>query len=436
MQQILLNLVAAAPPPQTGSSSANQTSSAKDAGPSFDSFLTARMREHSESDRDDPAADPAQMQQAQNAAAAAAAQQAQPNSPPQQPAQSDPATGNVAAVASDVAALDEQAAAQTAVQAAINAVMQELVDGSAAAADPTQTEFASQLQNSMSAKTTPVVPAATDLSAEIAPPEAAAPAVQTTATMAAPGSQQTLAVDTSKNDPIPTTEDLVKELDSSAQKSNAAADAAWKTDAQTKPTADAQSQAKSVEEIRGAIAAKPTEKVKADESLPNMAALSGAKSAVTVYENKSIDPARLAEGHPLTLTQQVGEGIESMTRTGQNSLRLQLNPPDLGRIDLRLTSSSDGVRVSITADAAATGRLLERNLDDLKTALSNAGVSVLGLSVGQGTTQQQNANAFSDAREGPVFAASAIPSADGKEADVATSAPGRGLSSSNIDYRI
>jgi flagellar hook-length control protein FliK len=159
-----------------------------------------------------------------------------------------------------------------------------------------------------------------------------------------------------------------------------------------------------------------------------------AKAAFTKYETQETGPARLAEGRSTEFVQQLARGAEQLQRSGQTSLRMQLYPEDLGRINLRLTGSSEGVRVSITADLASTGSLLERHMGDLKQALSESGVTVLGLAVGSGQDQRQHgADSSARGKDGGAFAPSGEPAAEKREASVM---PGRSSSSSYIDYRI
>ena len=160
-----------------------------------------------------------------------------------------------------------------------------------------------------------------------------------------------------------------------------------------------------------------------------------AKSVLSTYENKAVDPARLAEGRPTQLLQQVSQGLETLQASGKTSLRMQLYPDSLGRVDLHLTNTSDGVRVTISADLASTGKLLERHLDDLKNSLSHSGVNVVGLAVGHGNEQRDaNSQTSQHGKEGPIFAPSAV-SAPAQEEESTTST-GRSLTSSYIDYRI
>jgi hypothetical protein len=90
----------------------------------------------------------------------------------------------------------------------------------------------------------------------------------------------------------------------------------------------------------------------------------------------------------LEVARQVAQKVCDMAESGKASLRLQLYPEKLGRIDLHLVSGVDGLQVTITAGQALTGQLLEGHLEDLREALSRAGVQVNGLQVGVGQDQR------------------------------------------------
>lgn len=107
-------------------------------------------------------------------------------------------------------------------------------------------------------------------------------------------------------------------------------------------------------------------------------------SAVTA---KPIEPARLAEAHRPEIVQQVARELEIFGKSGQTSLRIQLYPEQLGHIDVRLVSKSDGVQIVIHADQASTAFLLQRDLNFLRESLVQAGVNLSGLTVGHGQPQ-------------------------------------------------
>jgi hypothetical protein len=92
---------------------------------------------------------------------------------------------------------------------------------------------------------------------------------------------------------------------------------------------------------------------------------------------------------------QVQRGLEALTHAGQATLRLQLEPEHLGRLDLQLTTSTEGVRVSIVADHPIASHLLETHLADLRQTLTDAGLTIAGLSV---SLNMDNGPAFNMAK--------------------------------------
>ncbi len=102
--------------------------------------------------------------------------------------------------------------------------------------------------------------------------------------------------------------------------------------------------------------------------------------------------ARLSETRPAEVLPQIQRGVESLVHSGQTSLRLQLHPDHLGRIDLQLTASANGVRVSLVADQSHTSQLLERHLADLRQTLADSGITIAGMSVGLSAQQGQAFN--------------------------------------------
>lgn len=119
-----------------------------------------------------------------------------------------------------------------------------------------------------------------------------------------------------------------------------------------------------------------------------------APPAMTAAPQVNFEPARLAEAHspavaarPEIVLPQVLRGVEGLARSGATSMRLQLHPENLGRIDVQVTTNADGLRVSLTADTAATGGLLQQHLADLRHSLSESGLSLQALSVGIGQGQ-------------------------------------------------
>jgi flagellar hook-length control protein FliK len=100
------------------------------------------------------------------------------------------------------------------------------------------------------------------------------------------------------------------------------------------------------------------------------------------------EPARLAEAQSTEVLRQISRQIAGSSQTGSQTIRIQLHPEDLGQIELRITSSSQGTQVSLIADQAATGKLLETHITQLKQTLTDAGIQMANVHVGQQAPQQ------------------------------------------------
>lgn len=95
------------------------------------------------------------------------------------------------------------------------------------------------------------------------------------------------------------------------------------------------------------------------------------------------EPARMAEARGSEVVKQVAPQLEMMAKSGTRTLTMQLNPAELGQIDLRLTASGGTVRITMHASQSATNDLLESQLNQLRQNLANAGVQISDLNVGQ-----------------------------------------------------
>ncbi len=87
--------------------------------------------------------------------------------------------------------------------------------------------------------------------------------------------------------------------------------------------------------------------------------------------------------------QQVNTGIKEMVQNGETSLRMQLYPEGLGRVDMHLVSGKNGTQIFLSADNPSTSRLLEQNLSQLQNSLGQAGVQIGSMSVADQNQQRQ-----------------------------------------------
>ncbi len=151
---------------------------------------------------------------------------------------------------------------------------------------------------------------------------------------------------------------------------------------------------------------------------------------------KPIEPARLAEAHRPEIVQQVARELEIFGKSGQTSLRIQLYPEQLGRIDVRLISNADGVQIVIRADNPSTASLLERDLNFLRESLVQAGVNLSGLTVSDGQAQTRSdltqSEFHSPRRNGERLGDSSVQSNQAERSAERSWSD----SSSTLDYRI
>ncbi|KAA3648399.1 MAG: flagellar hook-length control protein FliK [Chloroflexi bacterium] len=104
--------------------------------------------------------------------------------------------------------------------------------------------------------------------------------------------------------------------------------------------------------------------------------------------------ARTAEARPVRILEQISSTLETLVDRGQTSLRLQLHPEHLGRIDLKLNSGNDGVQVWITPDASSTSQLLQAEVQQLKQSMQEAGVTLTDVNIGPGSQQREAPKPF------------------------------------------
>lgn len=96
---------------------------------------------------------------------------------------------------------------------------------------------------------------------------------------------------------------------------------------------------------------------------------------ITTVQNKSTQSS--------SVMTQVDQTIKDMMSEGQKTIRLQVSPENLGKVDIKLISGADGMQVILTAEKPGTGKLLESNLSQLQQSLMEAGVTIGHMSVSQ-----------------------------------------------------
>ncbi|MFT4512066.1 MAG: flagellar hook-length control protein FliK [Planctomycetota bacterium] len=123
-----------------------------------------------------------------------------------------------------------------------------------------------------------------------------------------------------------------------------------------------------------------------------------APSVQGAYSARSAAQAQLLEQARDSVFKQImmklhGEGGE---------VRMRLQPPDLGQLDLRMTvEGGNKLSLTISADRQDINSLLQRHLDELKLALQESGLEITGAEV-QTRSEFESQQAQRDAAEGGV----------------------------------
>jgi flagellar hook-length control protein FliK len=82
------------------------------------------------------------------------------------------------------------------------------------------------------------------------------------------------------------------------------------------------------------------------------------------------------------------------------SMRLLLNPKELGEIEVRMIRNTEGVSVTFFAEQANTARMLETQMNQLRQSLKDAGVQLTDLNFSQHDQPKQEGGFL---RQGPQF---------------------------------
>ncbi|RLC18646.1 MAG: flagellar hook-length control protein FliK, partial [Deltaproteobacteria bacterium] len=79
---------------------------------------------------------------------------------------------------------------------------------------------------------------------------------------------------------------------------------------------------------------------------------------------------------PNFVTQQVSKNLVRAINQGENILRIQLKPPELGRLLITIDNSGSNIKINIMTENSAAREILTSNVNELRTVLSNSGVNL------------------------------------------------------------
>jgi flagellar hook-length control protein FliK len=103
---------------------------------------------------------------------------------------------------------------------------------------------------------------------------------------------------------------------------------------------------------------------------------------------------------PQALVRGLADSVRAAVRNGNEHIRLVLNPPELGHLDVRVTTGSGGVRVEMAASTADATDLIRQHLPSLVSSLEARDLRVDRMEVRQALgTDLGSLGARSDARQ-------------------------------------
>jgi hypothetical protein len=147
----------------------------------------------------------------------------------------------------------------------------------------------------------------------------------------------------------------------------------------------------------------------------DLAALETTRTTGGLYAMAATKSENLIQPKTLPMIREISQEVANLAREQGQSMRIQVHPENMGKIDLRLISNSDGIRVVMTAEIPATAKLLENHMNQLNQSMKDAGLSVNGMSVNsQGAQGQSNNPTFNQPQQGmmksthPIFLDEAI----------------------------
>lgn len=129
-------------------------------------------------------------------------------------------------------------------------------------------------------------------------------------------------------------------------------------------------------------------------------------------------------------SQQFGEKMVWLAKNDQQSAQININPPDLGPVQITLNLSGDQAKLAFASPHAEVRQAIENALPQLKEMLSSAGINLGQTNVGANMTQQNPDNPYQTANGKHLPDENAILPANEKALSTSTSSVlqrGRGL---------
>jgi flagellar hook-length control protein FliK len=85
---------------------------------------------------------------------------------------------------------------------------------------------------------------------------------------------------------------------------------------------------------------------------------------------------------PAYVTDQVAKQISKAVKNGDTEIRFHIKPPDMGKVQLSIASTKDGLKIHIMAEHQSTRDMIMSQTSDLKTLLADQGIRLEKIDVG------------------------------------------------------
>jgi flagellar hook-length control protein FliK len=131
-----------------------------------------------------------------------------------------------------------------------------------------------------------------------------------------------------------------------------------------------------------------------------------------------------------TWSQQFGEKIVWLAKNDQQSARININPPELGPVQITLSLNGDQAKVAFSSPHLEVRQAIENAMPQLKEMLSSAGINLGQSNVGANLSQQTPDNPYQAANGKHLADENAILPANEKALNTSNSSillRGRGL---------
>jgi flagellar hook-length control protein FliK len=110
-------------------------------------------------------------------------------------------------------------------------------------------------------------------------------------------------------------------------------------------------------------------------------------------------PTGLGKSASIEFIEEIISQVKPHIKNGETSMRLKVNPEDLGAIEIQMVSNERGVTLNFVTEQASTGKLLESQSGQLRQSLKEAGVQLTNLNISQHNQPGQEGGFFRQDRQ-------------------------------------